>query len=281
LTYVILSGVARIQGCASMKFRTRLTAFSVFAFASLLAACGSSGGSGTLPPGGGGTRGGGNPPPTPTATPAISGQIVARSSAIANARIVFTCGCSAQAGTATADANGNYTLTTPSTALPASPSPTYTAVPGRNYLIIGGASSSHTEAWTMAFLGKIPSHNLYLSTSNITDEFTTAASLYIFYNSQASSDQSFDLWNFNTIAAWTQSLRSSGGNNSAEKKLVSDVLAAQQAGQTLFPGAPAWDFDRPGTNATIASDLRSVHNSGDSALPTPCPRTGCTGTPSP
>jgi hypothetical protein len=115
----------------------------------------------------------------------------------------------------------------------------------------------------------------------VTDQYTTAASLYVFYNSQNSSDQSFDLWNFNTIASWTTSLRNSGGNNPAEKTLISDVIAAQQAGTTLFPTLPAWDPDGPGTNSKIAADIVAVQKSGDTALPTPCPSTGCTGAPTP
>jgi hypothetical protein len=167
-----------------------------------------------------------------------------------------------------------------SNAVPTNPTPTYTAVPGRNYMVIGAAASSHTEAWTMLFLGSTPSHNLYLSNGNVTDQYTTAASLYIFYNSQNASDQSFDLWNFNTIASWTASLRASGGNNAAEQKLISDVVAAQQAGATLFPTVPTWDPDGPSANLTIKSDVQAVLNSADAAKPTPCPSTGCTGTPS-
>jgi hypothetical protein len=270
-----------------------ISAFSVFTLACVLAACGSGGGGSSgntvLP-----TGGGGNPTPSPhatttpspghtaspTPTPGISGQMVARASAIADARIVFTCGCSPQAGTATADSNGHYSFSLSSTAVPSSPSPTYTAVPGRNYMIIGAGASSHTEAWTLAFLGHTPSHNLYLSPSNVTDEFTTAASLYVFYNS-ANNAESFDHWNFNTVASWTNSIRTSGGNNASEQKLIADILAAQQAGQTLFPTVPAWDLDGPGSNATIASDLHNVLHSGDPALPTPCPSTGCTGAPTP
>lgn len=76
-------------------------------------------------------------------------------------------------------------------------------------------------------------------------------------------------------------MRTSGGNNTAEKKLIADVVAAQQAGTTLFPTVPAWDPDGPSGNSTIASDVQAVLHSGDPALPTPCPSTGCTGAPTP
>ncbi len=272
-----------------MHSKTLLTLFSAFAFSCLLAACGGGGGGGggSLPPNNiPSGHPSATPSPTPTPSPSPSETpggtgLMSAGTALGNARIVYTCGCSSQAGSTTADGSGNYTMPMSSTAVPQNPTPTYTAVPGRNYMVIGAGASSHTEAWTMLYLGNVPSHNLYLSPSNVTDQYTTAASLYIFYNSQNASDQSFDLWNFNTIASWTASLRTSGGNNAAEKKLISDVVTFQQAGTTLFPTAPQWDPDGPSTNATIVSDLQAVLHSGDAALPTPCPSSGCTGTPTP
>jgi hypothetical protein len=263
-----------------MHSKTLITLSSAFAFSCVLAACGGGGGGGPMPPNN-------TPTPTPTVTPTSpptpsgAGQMMVAGTALANARIVFTCGCSGQAGSTTADGNGNYTVPQTSNAVPQNPTPTYTAVPGRNYMVIGAGASSHAEAWTMLFLGSVPSHNLYLSTSNVTDQYTTAASLYIFYNSQNASDQSFDLWNFNTIASWTASLRTSGGNNAAEKKLIGDVLTFQQSATTLFPTVPAWDPDGPSANATIASDVQAVNSSVDSLKPTPCPNSGCTGAPTP
>ncbi|MGZ3503470.1 MAG: hypothetical protein ACXWNK_02570 [Vulcanimicrobiaceae bacterium] len=253
--------------------------FSLLAvlLAGLLAACGGggSGGGSVVPPAG-------NPNPGPQASPTgAAGTMSLGGQGMANAKVVFTCGCSLQAGSTTADGSGNYSLPSTSSAVPATPNPTYTTQPGRNYIVIGAAG--HTESWTMLFLGSTTAHNLYLSASsaNVSDEFTTAASLYVFYNSQNMSDQSFDTWNLNTIAAWTQSLRASGGNNAAEQKLIADVKSAQQAGNTLFPTVPAWDPNAPSSNGTIRTDIQAVKSSGDPALPTPCPASGCTGAPSP
>jgi hypothetical protein len=210
--------------------------------------------------------------------------------AVANATVAFTCGCSAQAGETTTNAGGNYTITPTATAIPAAPNPTYTAVPGRNYLIIGYALTG-TQVWTMEFLGNSPATNLNLSSSptnlqdNITDTADTAAALYIFYESQNDSDQSFDLWNFNTIDAWAQKLRGGSGSPN-ETKLLSDITASQGAGKSLYPTIPVWNPQTgASTNATILADLQAIHTDGtmvDPALPTPCPAAGaCTGAPTP
>jgi hypothetical protein len=263
----------------------RIALFSGIAVvAAMLAACGG-GGSG----GGGGNPGGGGPPPTssPSSSPAgATGTVSVNGSALANAKIVYTCGCSAQAGETTADANGNFTLSASATATPNAPDPTYTMVPGRNYIAIGANASTHQEAWTMLFLGNSPSTNLYLGSggADTTDVATTATALYIFLKSQNNSDTAFDDWNFNQILAWSNELRSSP-KTSQEQKLMTDVTAAENAGTPLFPTVPAWDPDPGSANATIASDIDAIAPSSDSNIPTPCPVSGgspsCTGTPTP
>jgi hypothetical protein len=220
----------------------------------------------------------------------IAGTMTLNGAAVANADVAYTCGCSAQAGETMTNAMGNYTVSASATAIPASPNPTYTAVPGRNYMIIGYASSG-TQAWTMEFLGKTPATNLNLSSTpgnlqtNSTDTASTATALYIFYESQNDSDQSFDLWNFNTISAWAQKLRS-GSTSPNETKLLSDVSSNQSAGASLYPTIPVWNPQSGATvNSTILADLQAVHADGtpvDPSLPTPCPGAGmCTGTPTP
>lgn len=212
-------------------------------------------------------------------------------SALANATVAFTCGCSAQAGETTTDANGNYTVNSQATAIPAAPTPTYTTVPGRNYMIIGYASTG-TQTWTMEFLGNTPATNLNLSsspgnlTSNVTDTAGTAASLYVYLESQNDSDQSFDLWNFNTIAGWAQKLRAGSGLSAHETTLMNDIVSSQSAGKSLYPTVPAWNPQAGATsNTTIKADLQAVATDGtsvDPALPTPCPGAGqCTGAPTP
>jgi hypothetical protein len=264
---------------------TRTALFSgIVALAAALAACGGGGGGS----GGGGNPGGGGPPPTssPAPTSAANGTVSVNGAALANARVVFTCGCSAQAGETTADGSGNFTLTATATATPSSPSPTYTMVPGRNYMVIGANSSTHLEAWTMLFLGNQPSTNVYLGSggADTTDVATTAAALYIFLKSQNNSDTSFDDWNFNQIMAWSNELRSAP-KTSQEQKLMTDIGSAETAGTPLFPTLPSWDPDPGSANATIESDINAISASSDSNIPTPCPVSGgtpaCTGTPTP
>lgn len=255
-----------------------------------LAACGGGGGGGTVtPPTGGGGGGGPKPTPTPvpTASPGGTGMASVLGNPLANAKVVFTCGCSSQAGTATTDASGNFALPASSNAVPAAPNPSYTLVSGRNYLVVAADTSAHREAWTMLFLGNTPSTNVYMGSgaANTTDEFTAAASLYVFVNSPNNSDTSFDDWNFNTIAAWANALRSGKSHTAAETKLISDIKAAQTAGTTLFPFAPGWDPEGNMTNATIRGDLAAITPASDPAVPTPCPVSNgtpsCTGAPSP
>ncbi|MBV9269605.1 MAG: hypothetical protein JO165_00820 [Candidatus Eremiobacteraeota bacterium] len=271
------------------SYKTLLNStIAVAALAAALAACGGGGGGGgnTIPsptqnPTGSPTTA---PTTTPTTAPAsATGQLTVLGAAMSNAKVVFTCGCSPQAGTVTADANGNYTLPPSVTAVPASPSPTYTAVPGRNYLVVGASTTTKAESWTMLFYGSTPAHNVYLTTGNVSDEFTAAASLYVYYNSQNASDQSFDGWNFNSIASFANELRTT--TNPKEQQLINDIKTAQQNNVSLFPSpngsVPAWDPHGMPANPTIKADITAL--SGDSAAPTPCPggQSGCTGTPSP
>jgi hypothetical protein len=158
-------------------------------------------------------------------------------------------------------------------------------------MIIGYASTG-TQTWTMEFLGNTPATNLNLSSTpgnasaNVTDTAGTAAALYIYEESQNNSDQSFDLWNFNTIGAWAAKLRAGAGLSAHETSLMSDIVAQQNAGKSLYPTIPAWNPQAGATtNATILADLEAIHSDGtavDSALPTPCPAIGqCTGAPTP
>jgi hypothetical protein len=199
-----------------------------------------------------------------------------------NAQVVFSCGCSAQAGTATTDGSGNFTLVANSTPTPSAPDPTYTVVPGRNYIAVA-TTSAGAEAWNTIFAGSKPSRNLYLNGSNgTTDVFTAAVSLYVYYFSPqegtGNPGTAFDNWNFNNLVTWYGTLKSSP--NVAETKLLNDIASQSAANQTLYPAAPSWNTSHP-TNGTIASDLNAVKTSGDTAIPTPCPTTGCTNTPSP
>jgi hypothetical protein len=283
---------------------------ALLALVAVLAACGGGGGgsgSGGVPP----TGSGGNPttsptspspgpssssssaPATPTPQPsaAITGEMSLGGNALANATVAFTCGCSAQAGETTTNASGNYTISTQATAIPSVPQPTYTTVPGRNYMVIGYASTG-TQTWTMEFLGDTPATNLNLSsspgnaTANVTDTASTAAALYIYAESQNNSDQSFDLWNFNTISTWAAKLRAGSGLSAHETTFMSDVVSQQNAGKSLYPTIPAWNPQAgASTNATISADIKAISTDGtavDPALPTPCPGPGqCTGAPTP
>jgi len=260
--------------------------------------------------GGGGNGGGGGTPPTtspttgptasptapptatpvPTPTPAVAGVLQLNGAALANGRLAYTCGCSAQAGVSTTNGMGNFSITAVATANPLTPSPTYTAVPGRNYVVIGYAPTSFAQVWTMVFLGKTPATNLNLSGNSngvSTDTASEAAALYIYYEAgllHSSGDQSFDNFNFNSILAWTQSMRTSGGNNPAEVQLFTDIVNQSSGGFSLYPSVPAWNpVSGASANATIVTDLHNVAGSTDRLLPTPCPGGvgSCTGTPTP
>jgi len=260
--------------------------FSALVAASIVAAC-----SGGSTGGGGGGGGGGGATPTPAATAALNGtmQIATSGTNPGNAgyapaagdQVVFSCGCTSQAGTTNASGTGAFTLVQNSPATPAAPNPTYTIVPGRNYVII--AQGPGSQAWAIQFAGKVPSHNLYLNGSTPSDAYTAAVSLYVFENSTNGSATAFDDWNFFNLQAWYGVLKTSP--NAAETKLLNDIVTQSVAAQPLFPSHPGWNSSQP-TNATILADLNSVKTSGDPAIPTPCPVDGsgnalCTGAPSP
>jgi hypothetical protein len=219
-------------------------------------------------------------------TASASGAAFTYVSENAGSLVVFSCGCTTQAGENLLTAGGTFSIPTSTLATPASPSPTYTSVPGRNYLVVatqnGGSTTegNGAESWTMEFLGNTAAHDvgLGLNGSVTSDAFTAAAALYVYANSENNST-AFDEWNLNTILAWVNHMRA-GGPNAAEQKLLNDIAAAQEARTTLYPVAPPW-YPTLTANGTIQSDLTAVATSGDTALPTPCPGGQCTGTPSP
>ncbi len=247
---------------------------------SSLSACGGGGGGGSTSGGGGG----GLPTPPPLSA---SGNLQIAGAPLVNGFVVFSCGCSTQAGTVTTDSSGNFTLPATSLATPSAPSPTYTLGPDRNYMVIGSKGTppgTTTEAWTMEFLAQRSSNNRALNPSNVSDAFTAAGALYIFYFTKpnGSGDLAFDQWNFNQVATWVNNLKTTP--TPAELKLIADINTFQGSNRSLFPVAPSWNRTQAGTNPTIAADLRTVQTQGqgaDPALPTPCPASGCTGTPTP
>src|SRR5579872_1833450 len=265
-----------------------------FAAAALIAACGGGGGGG-----GGGTFPGPSPHPSPSVAPSSSPSVSPSPSAspvltgtmqiatggttgtgftytaAGNAQVVFSCGCTAQAGTANADVAGNYTLVANSTPTPGIPNPTYTIVPGRNYIVV--AQSANGQAWTMQFAGAVPAHNLSLSGANPSDVYTAAASLYVYQNSNTGAF-AFDEWNFNTVMAWLATLH--GSPNAQETALLNDIATQSGLHRSLFPSAPTWNPTQS-VNGTIQADLAAVKASADATKPTPCPGGACTGTPTP
>lgn len=197
-------------------------------------------------------------------------------------QVVFSCGCTSQAGASLLDANSAFNIPQQAPATPAAPNPTYTTVPGRNYVIVATAGN-HAESWALQFLGATPSHNLSLTSNGTSDVYTAAGTLYVYYFSAINNtDTAFDDWNFTTVSGWVSHLRSSA--NASEIQLLNDIAAAQQSGTTLYPSAPSWNLGMT-ANGTIATDLGNVKNSGDTALPTPCPvvnsTAACTATPTP
>lgn len=255
--------------------RLRLTLFSSLAvtLAATLAACGGGGGSSSsTPPVTGGSSVPSTSPSTapssvPTTAPALAGSAAILGTPVANGTVVYSCGCTAQAGTTATAANGTYTIAPSATAIPASPSPTYTTVPGRNYVQIVSAGSG-AQTWTMNFLGNSAGTTRGLNTG-ATDEFSTAVALYAYYfaNTSNNSDLSFDLWNFPSLATFYNTLKTSP--NGAESTLISDIRAAQGASRSLYPVAPQWQ-PSISSNGTIASDLVAVKASGDATLPKQC-----------
>lgn len=220
-------------------------------------------------------------------TASASGATFTYAPQMAGGLVVFTCGCTTQAGENLLTAGGAFTIPTSTVATPASPSPTYTSVPGRNYLVAatqnGGSTTEGNgpESWTMEFLGNTPAHDLGLGPNGqlTSDAFTAAAALYVYANAE-NDVTAFDAWNLNSILAWVNHMRVAGGLNAAEQKLLNDIAAAQESGTTLYPVAPPW-YPTLTANGTIQGDLSAVAASGDTALPTPCPGGQCTATPSP
>ncbi|HEY8313068.1 MAG TPA: hypothetical protein VIG51_02740 [Candidatus Baltobacteraceae bacterium] len=235
------------------------------------------------------------PAATPTPAPAIAGIVRIGGAALTNSAVVYSCGCTSQAGITKTDATGHFSLPLSGPALPASPNPTYTMVPGRNYVVVT-KSPAGAEAWSMAFLGKTQAKTLAIGPGPLdsADIYTAAAALYVFFASPSSgpnSDESFDRWNFNSVAQWTTHMRSNGiaQLTPPEQQLLNDITSAQTTNATLFPGAPAWyPGQTPTTNTRIKNDLNALSASvgspgADAAIPTPCPGGvgSCTGTPTP
>jgi len=254
----------------------------------IVAACGGGGGGALNPPPTSTPKTSPTPTisPTPTPSPGLTGNMqVATGGTVgsftygpaANATVVFSCGCSTQAGTATADGTGAFTLVANSTPTPSAPNPTYTIVPGRNYIVVA-TTAGGAEAWTTQFAGNNPARNQYLD-SNVSDVYAAAVSLYVFNNSP-SGTTAFDDWNFNALSAWYTSLKTSP--NGAETALLNDIASRSAANKTLFPGAPSWNMTQM-SSTLIKNDLAAVKTSGDAMIPTPCPggEAGCTGTPTP
>src|ERR1700694_1660857 len=265
-----------------VKYKQLLALSGAFASAALIAACG--GGGGALP------GPGPNPSPTvspsPQATSAMIGTLNvvtfgtnpanATYSAAAGASVVFSCGWSAQAGVTTTDGSGNFTVLPTSTATPAAPAPTYTTVPGRNYVVVA-KSAAGAEGWTLQFLGSIPGHNHYLEPSNMSDAYSAAAALYVFQNSPVGST-AFDNWDFIAVTAWVQHLQSAP--NAQETTLLNDIVTESVANRTLFPGSPSWNPTQI-TNAKISTDLTNVKNSIDLTRPAACGSSPCGAEPTP
>lgn len=277
----------------NMQLRMPIAAATVMTLALALAACGGGGGGGgtTPPTSGGGGGGTGTPTSNPTSNPTESatGQLTINGVDLANAKVTYTCGCNQGAALVSTDANGNYTITQTAPAAP-SGNGTYQLL-GHNVLVVGYATNSNTQAWTMNFVGNTPATDQSL---NASDDAATAAALYLYYEVgynptiKASTDRTFDWFNYNTVSGWVTHLRSGTGLTAAEIKLLSDITTAQSAGTSLFPytpSSPSWEPVSDGSNGTIASDLSAVATGGqtaDTALPTPCPAAGqCTGAPTP
>lgn len=263
------------------KFAVGAT-FAGLALAALIAGCGGGGSTAVGPPGGGG--GHPSPTPAPSITPVLTGNLnvaiggswpAPTEGAAANAQVDFTCGCSGQAGTGTADSGGNFNLLTVSTPVPASPNPTYTIVPGRNYVVIGTSSlgtSGNAQGWTMVFAGNDTSRNQYLNPGvNASDTVTAAVALYVMAKS-AGTPLAFDDWNFNTLQAFYAHLLSPQVTTQ-ETQLLTDIVGQQEAGKTMYPAKPRWRPLRL-KNTIIANDLAAINSATDPSVPTPCPTPG-------
>ena len=258
---------------------------SIVALCSLLAACGGGGGGGggtppTISPSG--TSSPTSPPttpPPPTPTPGASGALSTANGALAaNSTVIFTCGCSGQAGqTTTSDANGDYSLPNSSNAIPATPNPTYTLSPGRNYVIVGYQQGG-TQSWTMKFLGKSPATNVGLG--SVSSAAQAASALFIYYDAAynpaiTGGNHTFDWFDIRKIAAWAQKLDSGAGLTMDEQNLMNHVTAQQKLNASLYPGfVPSWNPQAGAiVNPAITTDVKNIMVGGtaaDPALPTPC-----------
>ena len=195
-----------------------------------------------------------------------------------NSNVVFSCGCTAQAGASLLQAGGVFSIPQTAPATPSAPQPTYTTVPGRNYLIVA-TNQGNSESWALEFLGTTPSHNLALGPNATSDVFTAAGSLYVYFFSGVNSDTAFDTWNFNSVLAWVNHLRLRWSKRCRAATAQRHRRSPGRRPDTLSDGADVepWRL----TNSAIAADLNNVQTSGDAALPTPCPGGACTATPSP
>lgn len=254
-----------------------------FALVCAITACG--GGGGSASGGTGGTGGGGTPPTQAPVPLSASGNLQVQGAPLGNGFVVYSCGCSAQAGSVTTDTVGHFIMPAAAAATPSVPQPTYTLGPDRNYIVVGsrsGAPGASTEAWTMEFVAQHLLNNLALNTSNTSDVYTAAGALYVFYFTQpnGNGELAYDQWNFNQVATWVNNLKTTP--SLPESTLINDINASQLANKSLFPSAPTWNKTQI-TNSKIAADLTLVKNQvpADAALPTPCPASGCTGTPTP
>jgi len=250
--------------------------------AAVIAGCGGGATSAVGPPGGGG--GHPSPTPAPSVTPVLTGNLNVAiggswpnptPGAAANAEVDFTCGCSGQAGTGTSDSSGNFNLLTTSTPFPASPAPTYTIVPGRNYVVIGTTglgTGGNAQAYTMVFAGNDTSRNQYLNPGvNASDTLSAAVALYVMAKSAGTSPVAFDDWNFFTLQGFYTKLLMNP--TTQETQLLTDIVAQQEAGKTMYPAKPRWRPNRL-KNAVIAGDLANINPGTDASVPTPCPTPG-------
>ena len=266
--------------------------------AAAIAGCGGGGGYSAIP--------GPGPNPSPTVSPspgpspvlslgnmnvATGGTVLGgfTYSPAANDDVVFSCGCTNQAGTGSTDGTAHFSVTSPVLPTPAAPNPTYTIVPGRNYIIVAypHLSNGGPQAWTVLFAGSVVGNDLALgdagsvpAASGTSDVYTTAVALYVYKHSTQNSNQAFDDWNFNTLETWLMHLISAP--NGPEKVFLNDIAAQSGSGNSLFPAVPGWNGAEL-TNSTIKTDLNQITAVNDPSVPTPCPggEGTCTGTPTP
>lgn len=271
-----------------------LAGAAFLALTALLAACGGGGGGGGTPGGGGG---GGVPPtnppptatPTPTATPFSTGQMTTGAGPLANATVAFTCGCTQQAGQVSADANGAYNIAVPA-AMFGGGAGSYTP-PGHNLMVIGYApGGSHVQSWTMEFYANAPANDQNLdgaAGSNVSDKYTTATALYVYYQTiqyyaahpPANNDNTYDVWNFNDIKALKAHFVTAP--TQADTNLLNGITSAQASNTSLYPAVPSWDHTSGDTqNNTIVNLIKAMITADGATLPQPC-GASCTGTPSP